>query len=70
MPTPCTSAPTSSSQSSMCDEAWRISRGPLRVPETYDVVRSTGTGRTTTRESSNDRGYGTAPPKASGTPWS
>ena len=34
MPTPCTSAPISSSHSSMCDEAWRISRGPLRVPPT------------------------------------
>ena len=54
----------------MCEEAWRISRGPLRVPETYDVVRSTGTGSTTTRESSNDRACGIAPPKASGTPWS
>jgi hypothetical protein len=70
MPTPWTSAPTSSSQSSMCDDACRISRGPLRVPETYEVVRSTGTGRTTTCESSNDREYGIAPPKARGTPWS
>ena len=40
----------------MCDEAWRISRGPLRVPRTYDVVRSTGTGRMTTLRSSNERG--------------
>jgi hypothetical protein len=54
----------------MCDEASRISRGPLRVPETYDVVRSTGTGRITTRDSSKDRMIGIAPPKAIGAPWS
>ena len=31
---------SSSSHSSMCDEATRISRGPFRVPLTYDVVLS------------------------------
>src|SRR4029450_3072090 len=30
-------------------DARRISWGPLRVPGTYDVVRSSGIGRTTTR---------------------
>ena len=70
MPTLCTSAPSSSSHNSMCDEASRISRGPLRVPGTYEVVRSTGTGSTTTRDSSNDVGCGSAPPKTSGAPWS
>src|SRR6476659_4227921 len=50
----------------MCDEASRISRGPFRVPETYDVVRSTGTGRITTCDSSNDRMIGIVPPKAIG----
>ena len=34
IPTPWTSAPISSSHSSMCDEAWRISCGPFRVPPT------------------------------------
>jgi len=54
----------------MCDDASRISRGPFRVPDTYDVVRSTGTGRMTTRESSNDFIVGIAPPNCSGAPCS
>ena len=33
----------------MCEEATRISCGPFRVPATYEVVRSSGTGRMTTR---------------------
>ena len=39
----------SSSHNSICDEATRISCGPVRVPGTYEVVRSSGTGRMTTR---------------------
>src|SRR5262245_1659716 len=49
MPMPWTSVPVSSSHSSMCDEATRISWGPFRVPGTYEVVRSRGMGRITTR---------------------
>ena len=62
------STPTSSSHNSIWDDAWRISRGPLRVPGMYDVVRSTGTGRTTTFESAKDLTCGRAPPNASGAP--
>jgi hypothetical protein len=67
MPMPCTSIPTSSSQSSMCDEASRISRGPFRVR----AVRR----RPLERHGQHDgagivepAASGTAPPKTSGAP--
>src|SRR5579872_1758939 len=62
MPTLCTSVCVSSSHSSMCDEATRISCGPVRVPGTYDVVRSSGIGRTTTRAPSKSVVVGVVPP--------
>src|SRR4029077_12585184 len=64
MPTLWTSVCVSSSHSSMCDEATRISCGPLRVPGTYDVVRSSGTGRMTTRALSKSVGVGVVPPNS------
>src|SRR6185503_3844618 len=54
----------SSSHSSMWDEATRISCGPVRVPGTYDVVRSNGTGRTTTRARSKSTMVGVVPPNS------
>src|SRR6266550_4265357 len=63
MPMLWTSVCVSSSQSSMCDEATRISCGPVRVPGTYDVVRSKGIGRITTRAASKSTVVGVVPPK-------
>src|SRR4051794_15269971 len=62
MPMLCTSVWVSSSQSSMCDEATSISCGPLRVPGIYDVVRSSGIGRMTTRACSKSVVVGVVPP--------
>jgi hypothetical protein len=59
-----TSLSVSSSQSSRCEDATRISCGPVRVPETYDVVRSRGTGRKTTRAFSKVVGVGVVPPNS------
>src|SRR5215470_6484102 len=70
MPTLCTSVCVSSSHSSMCDEATRISCGPLRVPATYDVVRSSGTGRMTTRAFSKSVVVGVVPPNSPTATWS
>src|SRR5688572_18666733 len=39
-----------------------MSCGPLRVPATYDVVRSSGTGRMTTRAFSKSVVVGVVPP--------
>ena len=64
MPMLCTSVSVSSSQSSMCDEATRMSCGPLRVPATYDVVRSSGIGRITTRAFSKSVVVGVVPPNS------
>src|SRR6266853_3869894 len=64
MPMLWTSVCVSSSQSSMCDEATRISCGPVRVPGTYDVVRSKGIGRMTTRAASKSTVVGVVPPNA------
>src|SRR5438874_13326508 len=70
MPTVWTSVSVSSSHSSMCDEATRISCGPLRVPGTYDVVRSSGMGRMTTRALSKVVVVGGRPPNCLGATWS
>src|ERR1051325_5861009 len=64
MPMLWTSVCVSSSQSSMCEEATRISCGPVRVPGTYDVVRSNGIGRITTRARSKSTIVGVVPPKS------
>src|SRR5438034_11376551 len=64
MPMLWTSVWVSSSQSSMCDEATRISCGPWRVPAAYDVVRSSGTGRMTTRAFSKSVVVGVVPPNS------
>src|SRR5262249_43779938 len=64
MPMLWTSVCVSSSHSSMCDEATRISCGPLRVPGTYDVVRSRGIGKMTTRAFSKSVVVGVAPPNS------
>src|SRR5262249_17854587 len=64
MPMLWTSGCASSSHSSMCDEATRISCGPLRVPGTYDVVRSRGIGKMTTRAFSKSVVVGVAPPNS------
>ncbi len=48
----------------MCDEATRISCGPVRVPGTYEVVRSKGIGRMTTRAASKSTMVGVVPPNA------
>src|SRR6266850_7531150 len=61
MPMRWTSVCVSSSHSSMCDDATRISCGPLRVPGTYDVVRSSGTGKMTTRACSKSVVVGVVP---------
>src|SRR5215470_18553786 len=70
MPMRWTSVSVSSSHSSMCDEATRISCGPLRVPATYDVVRSSGTGRMTTRAFSKSVVVGVVPPNSPTATWS
>src|SRR5262247_1533515 len=70
MPMPCTSVPVSSSHSSMCEDATRISCGPVRVPGTYDVVRSSGTGRMTTRALSKSVVVGVVPPNSPTASWS
>src|SRR4029077_8697914 len=70
MPTLWTSVCVSSSHSSMCDEATRISCGPLRVPGTYDVVRSRGIGRMTTRALLKSVGAGVVPPNSPTVIWS
>src|SRR6476660_3273202 len=70
MPMLWTSVCVSSSQSSMCDEATRISCGPFRVPGTYDVVRSSGTGRMTTRALSKSEVVGVGPPNSPRVPRS
>src|SRR6185437_7522199 len=59
-----TSVCVSSSHSSMCEDAPRISCGPVRVPGTYDVVRSNGTGRMTTRARSKSTIVGIVPPNS------
>src|SRR5205814_2496486 len=64
MPTVWTSVSVSSSHSSMCDEATRISCGPVRVPGTYDVVRSSGIGRMTTRAWAKSVVVGVVPPNS------
>src|ERR687887_772770 len=64
MPMLCTSVSVSSSHSSMCDEATRISCGPLRVPGTYEVVRSSGIGKTTTRALGKSVVVGVVPPNS------
>src|SRR2546428_4794287 len=64
MPMLWTSVCVSSSHSSMCDDATRISCGPLGVPGTYDVVRSSGIGRMTTRAFSKSVVVGVAPPNS------
>src|SRR5439155_3206523 len=64
MPMLCTSVSVSSSHSSMCDEATRISCGPFRVPATYDVVRSSGAGKTTTRALAKSVVVGVVPPNS------
>src|SRR5919198_5714751 len=70
MPMLCTSVSVSSSQSSMCDEATRISCGPLRVPGTYEVVRSSGIGRMTTRALGKSVVVGVVPPNSPTVSWS
>src|SRR6185503_7552484 len=62
MPMLCTSVCVSSSHNSMCADATRISCGPLRVPGTYDVVRSSGIGKMTTRACSKSVVVGVVPP--------
>src|SRR5439155_18198318 len=64
MPMLWTSVCISSSQSSMCDDATRISCGPVRVPGTYDVVRSSGIGRMTTRAWAKSVVVGVVPPNS------
>src|SRR5258708_36711446 len=64
MPILCTSVWVSSSHNSICDDATRISCGPLRVPGTYDVVRSRGIGRMTTRAWVKSVGVGRVPPNS------
>src|SRR5438445_8481545 len=64
------SVSVSSSQSSMCEEAIRISWGPSLVPGTYDVVRSSGIGRMTTRALSKLAVVGLVPPNSPGVTWS
>src|SRR5919112_1469037 len=64
MPMLWTSVWVSSSHSSMCDEATRISCGPLRVPGTYDVVRSSGIGKMTTRALAKSVVVGVVPPNS------
>src|SRR6266446_2296037 len=59
-----TSVCVSSSHNSMWEEATRISCGPLRVPGTYEVVRSSGTGRMTTRAVSKSTVVGVVPPNS------
>src|SRR5947207_11808087 len=54
----------------MCDEATRISCGPLRVPGTYDVVRSSGMGRMTTRALAKSVVVGVVPPNSPIATWS
>ena len=66
MPMLWTSVSVSSSHNSMCDDATRISCGPLRVPGTYDVVRSSGIGRMTTRALSKSVVVGLVPPNSPG----
>src|SRR5450759_5315709 len=66
----CTSVSVSSSHNSMCDDATRISCGPLRVPGTYDVVRSSGMGRMTTRALANSVVVGVVPPNSPTVTWS
>src|SRR5258708_40232022 len=61
---PCTSVSVSSSQSSMCEDATRISCGPFRVPGTYDVVRSSGIGKMTTRALAKLAVVGMVPPNS------
>src|SRR6266699_3801477 len=61
-----TSVCVSSSHNSMWEEATRISCGPSRVPGTYDVVRSSGTGRMTTRAFSKSVEVGLVPPNSPG----
>src|SRR5215467_13714712 len=61
MPMLWTSVCVSSSHNSMCEEATRISCGPLRVPGPYDVVRSSGMGRMTTRAFSKSVVVGVVP---------
>src|SRR5262245_746090 len=70
MPMLCTSVDVSSSHSSMCDDATRISCGPLRVPGTYDVVRSSGIGRMTTRALPKSVVVGVVPPNSPRDCWS
>src|SRR6185295_17907071 len=70
MPMRCTSVPVSSSHNSMCDDATRISCGPLRVPGTYDVVRSSGIGTMTTRALSKSVLVGVVPPNSPRVCWS
>src|SRR5262245_1574120 len=70
IPTPWTSVPVSSSHNSMCDDATRISCGPLRVPATYDVVRSSGIGRMTTRACAKSVVVGVVPPNSPMATWS
>src|SRR5689334_9317297 len=48
----------------MCEEATRISCGPFRVPGTYDVVRSRGMGKITTRALSKPAVVGIVPPNS------
>src|SRR5712692_1390331 len=64
MPTLWTSVCISSSQSSMCEDATRISCGPPRVPDRYVVVRSRGIGRMTTRAFSKSAVVGLTPPNS------
>src|SRR5206468_9855124 len=64
MPMPCTSVCVSSSHSSMWEDATRISCGPLRVPGTYEVVRSSGIGRMTTRAPAKSVVVGIVPPNS------
>src|SRR6266508_4183177 len=64
MPMVWTSVCVSSSHNSMCDDATRISCGPFRVPDTYDVVRSSGRGRMTTRAWAKSVVVGVVPPNS------
>src|SRR5262245_41529831 len=64
MPIPCTSVPVSSSHNSICEDATGISCGPMRVPGTYEVVRSSGMGRITTRAPLKSDGLGVVPPNS------
>src|SRR4029077_2472306 len=64
MPMLWTSVSVSSSHSSMCDDATRISCGPFRVPGTYDVVRSSGIGKIATRALSKSLVVGVVPPNS------